>query len=64
MDQRLQALIGIYSEYCKFVDKSEPVLNDILKWVKAQVQEMDLGTLTSCSSTIEINLNRFHSCSL
>jgi hypothetical protein len=36
-NQRLQALVGTYSEYCKLVDRSELVLNDILKWAKDQV---------------------------
>jgi hypothetical protein len=37
MNLRLQALTGIYSEYGKFVGRSELVLKDILKWTKDQV---------------------------
>lgn len=37
MHQRLQALIATYDEYCKLANRSEPDMNDILKWVKDQV---------------------------
>ena len=37
MDQMLQARIGTYTVYGQVVDRSELVLNDVLKWAKDQV---------------------------